>query len=79
MQNVIFSVNNSADLSVILTIIEKFGYKPTVVSDLDKQMIARKQVVKLASQNPKQPISDEDIISEIKKTRKAKKRNATKK
>ncbi len=79
MQNVIFPVNNTADLSVILAVIQKFGYQPTVISEIEKQMTARNQIVNLASLNPEQEISEDEITSEIKKTRKAKKHNATKK
>jgi hypothetical protein len=72
MQNVVFSIDNKTDMQIILRIIKQFGYEPLIISDFEKQMQTRKELVKIASENPKTTISDSEITKALKESRKQK-------
>jgi|GEM_PF-3928956 hypothetical protein len=72
MQNVVFSIDNKSDMQIIVRIIKQFGYEPLIISDFEKQMQARKELVKIASENLKTTISDSEITKALKESRKQK-------
>jgi NADPH:quinone reductase-like Zn-dependent oxidoreductase len=76
-ENILISSANKKDADFLIQLAKKLGFKPLVVSDDEKRMIARKQLIKIADRIEKSEVNEDEIQYEIDKVRR--KRHAKKK
>jgi len=77
MQNILFQVKNQQEVPMLMEIIKKFGCQPIIISDEERKIRAKQEMVKIIDRNPKTSISGSEITKALKEVRK--KRHAKKK
>lgn len=77
MENILISTANKEEADFLIQLARKLGFKPLVISDEEKRMMARKKLIKISDRIEKSEVNEDDIQYEIAKVRR--KRHAKKK
>lgn len=77
MENILISTTNKEEANFLIQLAKKLGFKPIIISDDEKRMIARKKLIKFSDSIQKSEVNEDEIQYEIDKVRR--KRYAKKK
>jgi hypothetical protein len=77
MENILISTESKEEATFLILLAKKLGFKPLVISDDERRMIARKKLVKISDRVEKFEVNEDEIQYEIDKVRR--KRYAKKK
>jgi NADPH:quinone reductase-like Zn-dependent oxidoreductase len=69
MENILISTANKEEATFLIQLARKLGFKPVVISDDEKRMMARKKLIKIADRIEKSEVNEDEIQYEIDKVR----------